>query len=160
MPNYSLTKIYKIESHLGDKIYVGSTAKQYISQRLQQHKNGYKQWKEDKISKTTSYDLFDEYGPDNCQIVLIEEYPCSCKDAKNAREGHFIRELDCVNKCILGRTNKQYKQDNREKIIEQRKLYIDCECGCKILNDSKARHQRSKKHINRIKLKEESKPNQ
>ena len=35
MPNYSLTKIYKIESHLGDKIYIGSTSKQYLSQYTQ-----------------------------------------------------------------------------------------------------------------------------
>ena len=29
--DYQKTKIYKIESHLGDKIYVGSTAKEYLS---------------------------------------------------------------------------------------------------------------------------------
>ena len=115
MTDYSKTKIYKIESQLGDKIYVGSTAKEYLSQRFQQHKNHYKHWKNGKACKTTSYELFDEYGPENCQIVLIEEYPCSNIDAKNAREGHYIRELNCVNKVILGRTNKQYNEDNKEK---------------------------------------------
>ena len=30
MTDYSKTKIYKIESHLGDKIYIGSTCKQYL----------------------------------------------------------------------------------------------------------------------------------
>ena len=51
MPDYSLTKIYKIESHLGNKIYVGSTAKQYLSQRFQQHKSSCKCWKEETVSK-------------------------------------------------------------------------------------------------------------
>jgi hypothetical protein len=51
MPDYTLTKIYKIESHLGDKIYVGSTAKQYISQRFQQHKNDYKNGKMENVVK-------------------------------------------------------------------------------------------------------------
>ena len=162
MTDYSKTKIYKIESHLGDKIYVGSTAKEYLSQRFQQHKNAYKGWKEGKIHKTTSFELFDEYGPENCQIVLIESCICSCKDEKNAKEAHYIRNLDCVNKVIPARTNKEYKYDHKEKITEQRKLSIDCECGCKILNDSKARHLRSKKHLNNMKLKleEENKPNQ
>jgi len=76
MTDYTKTKIYKIESHLGDKVYVGSTAKEYLSQRFQQHKQSYKLWKEGKASKVMSYDLFDEYGHENCQIVLIEEYSC------------------------------------------------------------------------------------
>ncbi len=114
MPNYSLTKIYKIESHLGDKIYIGSTAKQYLSQRLQQHKNSYKRWKNGDNDKITSFELFDENGPENCQIVLIEEYPWNCKDAKNAREGHFIRELECVNKVIPARTRKQRDIDKKK----------------------------------------------
>ena len=162
MTDYSKTKIYKIESHLGDKIYIGSTAKLYLSQRFQQHKSSYKSWKEGKTHKITSYDLFEEYGPENCQIVLIEEYSCNSKDAKNAKEAQYIRSLDCVNKVIPTRTNKEYKQDNREKILEQRKLLIKCECGCEIFNDRKASHLRSKKHLNNMKLKleEENKDNQ
>jgi hypothetical protein len=123
MTDYSKTKIYKIESHLGDKIYVGSTAKFYLSQRFQQHKSAYKQWKEGKGSNVTSYELFDEYGVENCCIVLIEECPCNNKDSKNARESHYIRELQCVNKCIPGRTDKQYYEDNKNKIKERDKQY-------------------------------------
>ena len=122
MTDYSKTKIYKIESHIGDKVYVGSTCKQYLSQRFQQHKNDYKHWKETKHKKITSFDLFDEYGPENCRIILIEEYPCISKDAKNAREGHFIRELNCVNKVIIGRTKKEYYEDNKDK---SKKYYED-----------------------------------
>jgi len=116
MTDYSKTKIYKIESHLGDKIYVGSTARDYLSQRLQGHKNAYKRWKDKKDDRLmTSFILFDEYGLDNCKIVLIESYPCNNKDEKNAREGHFIKELNCVNKFIAGRLPKEYKEDNKEK---------------------------------------------
>lgn len=129
MPDYTLTKIYKIESHLGDKIYVGSTAKQYLSQRFQQHKNSYKQWKEGKVNKVTSYDLFDEYGPENCQIVLIEEYSCNSKDAKNAREGHHIKELNCVNRVVVGRTQQEsqniYNHSQKGKIARNNYLHSD-----------------------------------
>jgi adenylate kinase family enzyme len=123
MTDYTKTKIYKIESHLGDKIYVGSTAKNYLSQRLQQHKVGYKLWKEGKINKTTSYDIFDEYGVENCIITLIESCPCTCKDEKNKKESYYIRELECVNKVIPNRTRKQRDEDKKEIITQQHKDY-------------------------------------
>lgn len=125
MTDYSKTKIYKIESHLGDKIYIGSTAKFYLSQRFQQHKSAYKQWKEGKGCNVTSFELFEEYGVDNCQIVLIEECPCNNKDAKNAKESQYIRELQCVNKCIPGRTIQQWKEDNKDKIKTNDKKYYE-----------------------------------
>jgi len=117
--DYQKTKIYKIESHLGDKIYIGSTAKEYLSQRFQQHKNAYKRWKNGIVGKYTSFELFDEYGIENCQIVLIEAYPCNSKDEKNAKEGHYIKTLNCVNKVVVGRTReetqKAYKQSDLGK---------------------------------------------
>jgi hypothetical protein len=60
MTDYTKTKIYKIESHLGDKIYIGSTTKEYLSQRMDSHRGNYKVWKDGKINKTTSFELFDE----------------------------------------------------------------------------------------------------
>ena len=117
--DYQKTKIYKIESQLGDKIYVGSTAKEYLSQRFQQHKVQYKRWKNGTVGKLTSFELFDEYGIENCQIVLIEAYPCNSKDEKNAKEGHYIKTLNCVNKVVVGRTReetqKAYKQSDLGK---------------------------------------------
>jgi len=123
MTDYSKTKIYKIESLLGDKIYIGSTAKQYLSQRFAQHKIAYKAWKAGKAFKVMSYDLFDLYGLENCNIILIEEFVCTSKDAKNAREAFFIKELNCVNKCIPGRTVKQYHSDHKDELITYQKEY-------------------------------------
>ena len=123
MTDYSKTKIYKIESHVGDKVYVGSTCKQYLSQRFQQHKTTYKQWKDGIGNKITSYDLFDEYGIENCNIILIEEVPCTSKDAKNAREAHFIKELNCVNKYIPGRKQKEYIKNDDDTFTTYDKDY-------------------------------------
>jgi hypothetical protein len=166
MIDYSKTKIYKIESHLGDKIYIGSTTKDYLSQRFQQHKYTFKYWKNGKGSKITSFDIFDEYGLENCQIVLIEEYPCTSKDAKNAREGHFIKLLDCVNKNIVGRTVKEYHEDNRDKRIEQMKQYdlLHKEDKKKYYKANKEKiSERSKERYQQkkiLKLEEANKPNQ
>ena len=41
MVNYSNGKIYKIESDLGDLIYIGSTTKYYLSQRMERHRFDY-----------------------------------------------------------------------------------------------------------------------
>jgi len=125
--NYEQSKIYKIWSPNGDKIYIGSTTKQYLSQRMTAHRKGYNHWKKENSSFTTSYILFEEYGVDNCQIELIEAKQCYSKDELKQLEGHYIRTLNCVNKYIPDRAmeeyNKKYYQDNKEKIKEDHKEY-------------------------------------
>jgi hypothetical protein len=44
MVNYQEGKIYKIISPLTDKIYVGSTTKKYLSERLCRHLCDYKRY--------------------------------------------------------------------------------------------------------------------
>ena len=134
MVNYSNAKIYKIMSHLGDKIYIGSTTKKYLSQRMENHRASYKLWKADKVGKVNSFLLFDEYGVENCKIVLIELCPCESKDEVLKKEAEYITSLECVNKYIPRRTDKQYYQDtkeqkkeyikkNKEHIVSQSKVY-------------------------------------
>jgi hypothetical protein len=56
--NYQNSKIYKIESITGEgKIYIGSTTKKYLSQRLTQHKLFYKYWKDGKYDNISSYNI-------------------------------------------------------------------------------------------------------
>ena len=77
MTNYNNGKIYKIQSHLGDKIYIGSTTKQYLSQRMTAHKTHYNAWKAEKRTKVTSFEL----------------YPCDSKDQLISREAHYNESL-------------------------------------------------------------------
>jgi len=125
--NYQKGKIYKIMSNMGDKIYIGSTTKEYLSQRMTAHRYDYKRWKEEKKSKILSFDIFDEYGVENCKIILLELCPCNTKDELIARESHYIRTLTCVNKVIPDRTKqeyqKEYRLNNRELVSEKRKEY-------------------------------------
>ena len=119
MVNYSNTKIYKIWSTQGPMIYVGSTTKEYLSQRMDTHRGQYKHWKSGKTTKiTTSFKLFDEYGFENCMIELLEAKSCSDNHEKIQLEAKHIRELDCVNKVIPGRTRADYRKDNKDKIKE------------------------------------------
>jgi hypothetical protein len=141
-------KVYKIEPLNGEEgdIYVGSTAKQYLSQRMTKHRTSYKYWKEGKASYITAYNLFDKYGLENCSIILLETYPCNSKDELRAREGFHMRNLECVNKRIEGRTLAEWRENNKEemkeKIREWRILNPD-----KIIEASKNYYDNNKESI-------------
>ena len=122
-------KIYTIKCHSDPSlIYVGSTCIT-LEERLKQHKKDYKKWMQnvEKYSYITSFELlkYDDYF-----IELLEEYPCEKLDELRQREGEFIRELKCVNKCIHGRTKqeyletaKQYRDSHRDKMREYNAEY-------------------------------------
>jgi hypothetical protein len=119
--NYDQSKVYKIWSPQGDKIYIGSTTKQYLSQRMTAHRKDYNYWKTGKGDFVTSYSIFDEYGIDNCFIELLEAKSCDSKDELKQLEGGYIRNLLCVNKRIESRTKKEYNEDNKEKFAGLKK---------------------------------------
>lgn len=166
MVNYQEGKIYKIYSTIDDSIcYVGSTTKTLLCQRMIQHRKDYKTWKKGNHDKVTSYDIFDKFGLENCIIELLLLYPCNSKDELNKKEGEFIRNLNCVNKIIAGRTSAEYYRDNKEKLKIRKKIYRDnnkeiisekkkekmnCECGSFFRKSDKAAHYRTLKHINYI----------
>ena len=119
MKDYSNGKIYCIRSHQTDDIYIGSTI-QPLSRRFGNHKKTYKYWMDGKSNFMTSFEIL-KYN--DCYIELLEKYPCNDKSELERREGKYIREMDCVNKHIAGRTKKEYYQNNKEKIQEQHKEY-------------------------------------
>jgi transcriptional regulator of heat shock response len=117
MVNYQNGKIYKLVSDKTDKIYIGSTCNT-LSRRHSGHKSDYKCFIK-KINKNyvSSFELMKLGQTD---IILIEDFPCERKEQLHARERHFIESLNCVNKCIPGRTDKEYRENNKEKIKEYR----------------------------------------
>jgi hypothetical protein len=165
---YKYGKIYKITSEHINKIYVGSTCKKLLSQRLAHHNSGYKRWNKCKSRYVTSYELF-ELG--SVQITLLEAYPCNTKDELLSRERHYIELYKdiIINKVIPNRTNKEYIEDNKEKIKDYKKEYyknnkniisyeqsqpIICVCGSIITKSGKSRHEKTIKHNNFIKSEE------
>ena len=78
MVNYQNGKIYKIEDTGGNMCYIGSTTKDYLSKRMVQHRACYNLWKKDPTATRYSvFSIFEEYGIDNCRIVLVELCPCN-----------------------------------------------------------------------------------
>ena len=115
MVNSQSGKIYKIESNLGNKIYIGSTTKQCLSQRMDKHRSNYKYWQVNKTCFLTSFNVFEEYGVENCKIILIEAFPCNSKDELLAREAHYIRTLDCENKVVPKQIYLEYYEKRKRK---------------------------------------------
>ena len=101
MNRYQNSKIYKIYSDLGDKVYIGCTTKQYLSQRMAKHKYDYTYYKKKRedtgFAFVYSYLMFDEYGVDNCKIELLESYPCNSIDEIRKREAHYIQTVPNIN---------------------------------------------------------------
>ena len=159
MPDYSKGKIYKLWSLDNlDMVYIGSTC-QPLHKRLYGHKKDWGRWKRTGEKYYSSYDMFE-----NCQGVKIElviECPCDNKNQLLRTEGKYIREIDCINKLIPGRTKrehyqdhkqaiaqrtKQYRETNRDKIKARRSIKTKCECGAVVCKDGIAKHRRTKKH--------------
>jgi len=104
MPNYQHGKIYQIVCLTTGQKYIGSTTQATLALRLAGHVRDYRRWKKGKFDNVSSFTIL-EGG--NYQIELLETCPCNSKDELNAREGHYIRTLECVNKNIAGRTRKE-----------------------------------------------------
>lgn len=187
MPNYQKGKIYKIVCDETNLTYYGSTV-QPLTKRLSQHRENRNKCNT-KMMKTM-------------KIFLVENYPCNTVEELLSRERYYIENNECCNRCIPLRTDKEYREDNKEHLKEKAKQYnIDhrdernkyckewyeknkvlkgrpplktkeekldyqrewyskqverykekftCECGSTYRKLAKARHVKSKKHINFI----------
>lgn len=119
MPNYKFSKVYKIYSPSQPNLlcYIGVTT-QPLFKRMWQHKNVFENNK--KYQETAHSIISESY---DYIIELIEKFPCDCLEELNKRKGYWIRKLKCVNKNIIGRTHKEYYEDNKERISDYRKEY-------------------------------------
>jgi hypothetical protein len=166
MPNYQDGKVYTIRNYTDNSlIYVGSTT-QTLSKRLVNHRSDCKTGK-----KYSLYSHIVDNDWSNWYIELYEYYPCNERAELEKREGEVIRDIGTINKCIAGRTKKEYyeenpdkikkyREENADKIKERDKKYreenaeyfkkykeiICCNiCGSFIRTDSIRRHQKTKK---------------
>jgi hypothetical protein len=128
MPNYQNGKIYELVDLTNNNKYYGSTV-QDLKVRKSGHVCNYKSYLNKKNHYRSSFEIIKN---NNYEIYLVENFPCNSKTELEAREGYYIRNNNCVNKRIEGRTkkeyskeyNKQYRIDNKEKRKEYLKEYF------------------------------------
>lgn len=132
MSKYAEGKIYKIISDQTDMIYVGSTSEKYLSSRLNRHRSNYKGYLVGKYNYVTSFEIL-KY--DDAKIILLELYPCQCREQLLAKEQSYIdifksKTVNIQNafgKDLEGDIvkRKQYYERNKDVIAEKRKLYYE-----------------------------------
>ena len=112
-------KIYRIVCNVTNKQYIGSTIKS-LSQRLSNHVGHYKLYKSDEHFYLSSYDVLEN---DDYYIALIEKYACKSKEELHRREGYQVKQYECTNRIIPGRSDAEYYVDNKESILTKCKAY-------------------------------------
>ena len=145
MPDYSKTIIYKIfckDSNVTE-LYIGHTT------NFNKRKNAHRKNCNNENNRDYNFKVY-EYirankGWDNFEMVIIENYSCNNIYEALEREGYWIKDLKAtLNKIIAGRTKKEYRKDNKEKIKEYR-----------IINKEKAKeYNKEYRIINKEKAKE------
>lgn len=121
MPDYKKGKIYCIRSNETKEIYIGSTCSS-LKQRFSVHKSDYKKKMRDDTHRTTS--SFNILKYTDAYIELLELYSCDSKKDLLRREGEHIRNTpNCINPSIAGRTIKEWRTDNKERLREYDKEY-------------------------------------
>lgn len=138
MPNYQNGQIYKIWSPSSDATYYGSTT-QKLSSRMAEHRSTSAKVRGNTLSREV-------IAHGDAVIVLVENYPCDSKYELCAREAHFIKNFDCVNKQIPGRTHKQWHIDNAESVKIQKQQYNQ-DNKVKIKADHRIWHAENVEHV-------------
>jgi len=113
MVNYQLGKIYTVRSLTSPEIYVGSTVAP-LCKRMAQHRRDWKKEEVLGLHKEIVKDINEWY------IELYELFPCNLKCELEKREGEVIRQIGTLNNRIAGRTNKEWRIDNKDKMKEWR----------------------------------------
>ena len=145
MPDYSLSKIYKLVSNKTTDIYIGSCLMR-LSSRLCTHKH--------KSNTCVSKKLF--VNDAIITIVLIENFACNTKNELKARELHHITTNNCINvnkpfvceiPCSdIKAWHKEYQQANKEHISANQKEYYQAN-KVHISANQKEYQQANKEHL-------------
>ena len=151
-------KIYKLIDNTNQNVYIGSTCIP-LKYRLSQHKSDYNRFLKGIHNNVKSFEIIKN---DDYKIELIEICNIKTKQELLQRERYFIENSSCLNKTIPGRSRREYKDDNKDKIKEyyiankdeiniKRNVKIDCECGGKFTIRHKSCHFKTTKHQDYLK---------
>jgi hypothetical protein len=93
-----------------------------LKRRIKSHRDCYVRYKNGKACKCKAYDIFDR-GDYEFEIVEdLTEHGCD-KDDLLKIEAWYIRNFECLNEQIPGRTCKQWREENKEYLKEQNKKW-------------------------------------
>jgi hypothetical protein len=125
MPDYAKTIIYKIQHEDNeDLVYVGSTTdftkRKYRHKYISNNPN-------DKCYNLKLYKMINDNGGwEAFKMIQIKEFSCNNKREAEAQEDAVIVELKAsMNDKRASRSQKEYYEENKDKIIENQKQYYE-----------------------------------
>jgi len=125
MPKYENGVIYKLKHNLDyddENIYIGSTTN--FKHRKNDHKTCCNNINQKGHNLKVYKYIRENGGFDEWIMIQIQEYPCNSKKELETRERYYIDLFkSTLNKVIPTRTDKEYKQNNCDKIAEYLKEY-------------------------------------
>ena len=160
--DYSRTIIYKFvcKDLSVNNVYVGSTT-DFVKRKCMHKFCSINE--NNKSYNTKVYKMIRENGGwNNWEIVEIEKYPCNDKREAETKEREWYEILNADMNTIRPRmtdenikeknnkAQKVWREKNIEKIKKQREEKYTCKCGKTLTKMKKARHERTKKHIEYI----------
>ncbi len=154
----SQANIYRVTNDFSSDVWIRSTCDTLVKKFSVHKADAIRNLRKDCIL----HNLIREYGFDRFRIQLIEDFPCEDLYQLRQRQGHYIWELQAINKYA---DDKDYREKNREHMKERYKQYskkpevkervkersselVVCECGCSLRRDSLKRHQKTQVHLN------------
>ena len=107
--DFSLCKVYKVESKIGAVCYVGSTCQKYLSSRMNTHRTHYKH-------KHTYCSSFEVMKYPDAEIILLKAYPeCSSWEEQRMFEREWQDQIKCVNHRRAYITDDERVEENKAR---------------------------------------------
>ena len=155
-----LGRIYKISCDETEYVYIGSTDKP-LKERLEQHKRDYKKWKNNKFNYISSFEIV-KYSSAKIELVDVVLYRTR-DELLNTERIYMLAFSPVANQRMPTRTKeekrvyqKKYREENKEHIKTLMESYKNmsekCECGEIVPYFSVWYHQKSKKHMKKMKI--------
>ena len=119
MVNYQKGKIYQIINSKTPDIYVGSTARNTLAERMSEHRN---------IAKNKLYNERIVYismraiGIEHFNIILLEDYPSENKDQLRMKEQEWIQKL---NPILNDRRAFRSEEEKMKYQLDYNKIYFN-----------------------------------
>ena len=124
--NYSKACVYQIcckDVEIKD-VYVGSTTN--LIERRRGHKVACTK-ESNKGHNLPVYQIIRDHGGwDNWEVIKVEDAHVNCREDLLKIERACMERLGAtLNKCVPGRSKKEYQEVNKEKIVEYQKEYYE-----------------------------------
>ena len=155
---FNIYKLVPLVDHEAHEIYIGFTCFS-LSKAMTIIKSTYTSYKKGmQTNYKKQYSLFDKYGIDSIDIILIEKVNTKSKDDLRTRHAYHVETKACINKKVSilkeadkdkikdSITNKLGYLDLKLMCYEYQKLNVICTCGVEIKQGNLSRHKKSKAH--------------